>query len=44
VVILGEQELAASQAAVRDMIARQQRPVPLPEVVAEVRRVAGDAP
>ena len=43
VVILGEQELAAGQAAVRDMAARRQRPVPLAEVVAEVRRVADGA-
>jgi histidyl-tRNA synthetase len=41
VIILGEQELAAGQAAVRDMAAREQRPVPLDEVVARVRRVAG---
>jgi histidyl-tRNA synthetase len=39
VVIVGEQELAAGQAAVRDMTARQQRPVPLTEVVAEVGRI-----
>ncbi len=32
VVILGEQELAAGQAAVRDMAAREQHPVPLDEV------------
>jgi histidyl-tRNA synthetase len=44
VVILGEQELAAGQAAVRDMTAREQRPVPLAEVVAEVGRVTGGAP
>jgi histidyl-tRNA synthetase len=45
VVILGEQELAAGQAAVRDMAAREQRPVPLDEVVDQVRRVAaGGAP
>jgi len=43
VVILGDQELAAGQAAVRDMAARRQRPVPLAEVVAEVRRVADGA-
>ena len=41
VVILGEQELAAGQAAVRDMTARDQRPVPLDQVVDQVRRVAG---
>jgi histidyl-tRNA synthetase len=40
VVILGEQELAAGQAAVRDMAARDQRPVPLDQVVDQVRRVA----
>ncbi|HSK35793.1 MAG TPA: His/Gly/Thr/Pro-type tRNA ligase C-terminal domain-containing protein, partial [Actinomycetota bacterium] len=45
VVILGEQELAAGQAAVRDMTARDQRPVPLDQVVDHVRRVAaGGAP
>jgi len=45
VIILGEQELAAGQAAVRDMTARDQRPVPLDQVVDQVRRVAaGDAP
>ena len=45
VVILGEQELAAGQAAVRDMTAREQRPVPLDQVVDQVRRVAaGGAP
>ncbi len=41
VVILGEQELAAGQAAVRDMTARDQQPVPLDHVVDHVRRVAG---
>jgi len=41
VIILGEQELAAGQAAVRDMAAREQHPVALDEVVAQVRRVAG---
>src|ERR671910_186734 len=41
VVILGEQELAAGQAAVRDMTARDQLPVPLDQVVDHVRRVAG---
>jgi histidyl-tRNA synthetase len=40
VVILGEQELAAGQAAVRDMAARQQQPVPLGEVVDRVRGIA----
>ena len=40
VVILGEQELAAGRAAVRDMTARDQQAVPLEEVVARVRRVA----
>jgi len=40
VVILGEQELAAGLAAVRDMAARDQQAVPLEEVVARVRRVA----
>ncbi|HEX3201389.1 MAG TPA: His/Gly/Thr/Pro-type tRNA ligase C-terminal domain-containing protein, partial [Actinomycetes bacterium] len=45
VVILGEQELAGGQAAVRDMAARRQHPVPLAEVVDEVRRVtSGVAP
>ena len=44
VVILGEQELAAGQAAVRDMTARDQRPVPLAEVVAEVGRITGGTP
>jgi histidyl-tRNA synthetase len=44
VVILGEQELAAGQATVRDMAARAQRPVVLDEVVPEVRRVIGGAP
>ena len=41
VVLLGEQELAAGQAAVRDMTARDQQPVPLDQVVDHVRRVAG---
>jgi histidyl-tRNA synthetase len=40
VVILGEQELAAGLAAVRDMAARDQQAVPLEEVVARVRQVA----
>jgi histidyl-tRNA synthetase len=45
VVILGEQELAAGQAAVRDMTARQQEPVALGEVVGRVREIAaGGAP
>jgi histidyl-tRNA synthetase len=39
VVILGEQELAAGQAAVRDMAARDQRPVALAEVVARVGEI-----
>jgi histidyl-tRNA synthetase len=43
VVILGEQELAAGQAAVRDMAARRQHPVPVAEVVDEVRRVTSGA-
>jgi histidyl-tRNA synthetase len=43
VVILGEQELAAGQAAVRDMTARDQQPVPLDQVVDHVRRVAAGA-
>jgi histidyl-tRNA synthetase len=43
VVILGEQELAAGQAAVRDMAAREQAPVPLDEVVRQVQRIAGEA-
>ena len=41
VVILGEQELAAGRAAVRDMTARDQQPVPLDQVVDHVRRVTG---
>jgi histidyl-tRNA synthetase len=44
VVILGEQELAAGQAAVRDMAERQQRPIPLAEVVTEVRRITTGGP
>jgi histidyl-tRNA synthetase len=44
VVILGEQELAAGQAAVRDMQAREQAPVDLDRVVAEVRRITGGTP
>jgi histidyl-tRNA synthetase len=40
VVILGDQELAAGQAAVRDMGARLQEPVGLGEVVARVRAIA----
>jgi histidyl-tRNA synthetase len=41
VVILGEQELAAGRAAVRDMGARAQAEVALGEVVAAVGRIAG---
>ena len=41
VLILGEQELAAGQAAVRDMAARAQQPVPLDQVVAHVRQLTG---
>jgi len=40
VVIVGEQELAAGQAAVRDMTARSQTAVPLQAVAAEVARIA----
>jgi histidyl-tRNA synthetase len=40
VVIVGEQELAAGQAAVRDMGAREQAPVPLDRVVARVGEIA----
>jgi histidyl-tRNA synthetase len=40
VVILGEQELAAGQATVRDMTAREQAPVPLAEAVRRVQEVA----
>jgi histidyl-tRNA synthetase len=43
VVILGEQELATGQAAVRDMAARRQEPVGLGEVVARVRGIADRA-
>jgi histidyl-tRNA synthetase len=42
VVILGEQELSAGQAAVRDMAAREQSPVPLHEVVGRVRQLTSD--
>jgi histidyl-tRNA synthetase len=41
VVILGEQELAAGQATVRDMTAREQAPVPLAEAVRRVQEIAG---
>jgi histidyl-tRNA synthetase len=44
VVILGEQELAAGQATVRDMTARSQAPVELAQVVSRVREVATRAP
>jgi histidyl-tRNA synthetase len=44
VVILGEQELAAGQATVRDMTAREQAPVELAQVVSRVRDVAARAP
>jgi histidyl-tRNA synthetase len=44
VIILGEHELADSQAAVRDMTARQQTAVPLDQVVTSVRRVARGSP
>ena len=40
VVILGEQELAAGQATVRDMTAREQAPVPLAAVVSQVHHIA----
>jgi histidyl-tRNA synthetase len=40
VVILGEQELAAGQATVRDMTARDQAPVELAQVVSRVRDIA----
>jgi histidyl-tRNA synthetase len=40
VVILGERELATGQAAVRDMTARDQSPVPLAEVIGCVTRLA----
>jgi histidyl-tRNA synthetase len=43
VVIVGEQELAAGQAAVRDMTARQQAPVELGEVVGRVAQIAAGA-
>ena len=38
--LLGEQELAAGQAAVRDMTARVQEPVGLGEAVARVAAIA----
>ena len=44
VVILGEQELGAGQATVRDMTAREQAPVDLAGVVSRVRDVAAHAP
>jgi histidyl-tRNA synthetase len=44
VVILGEQELAAGQATVRDMTAREQAPVDLAGVVSRVRDIAARAP
>jgi histidyl-tRNA synthetase len=44
VVILGEQELAAGQATVRDMTARDQAPVELAQVVSRVRDIATRAP
>jgi histidyl-tRNA synthetase len=40
VVILGEQELGADQATVRDMTAREQAPVDLAGVVRRVRDIA----
>jgi histidyl-tRNA synthetase len=40
VVIVGEQELAVGQAAVRDMTARSQTAVPLQAAAAEVARIA----
>jgi histidyl-tRNA synthetase len=40
VVILGEQELAAGQAAVRDMAAREQEAVAMGEVVTRVAAIA----
>jgi histidyl-tRNA synthetase len=42
VVLLGEQELAAGQATVRDMTAREQAAVALGEVVARVRAIAAE--
>jgi histidyl-tRNA synthetase len=42
VVLLGEQELAAGQATVRDMTAREQGAVALGEVVARVREIAAE--
>jgi histidyl-tRNA synthetase len=42
VVLLGEQELAAGQATVRDMTAREQAAVALGEVVARVREIAAE--
>lgn len=44
VVLLGDEELAAGQASVRDMAARQQAGVPLDSVVAAVARIAATAP
>jgi histidyl-tRNA synthetase len=44
VVILGGQELAAGQATVRDMTARDQAPVELAQVVSRVREIATRAP
>jgi histidyl-tRNA synthetase len=44
VVILGERELAAGQAAVRDMTARSQAPVDLGGVVARVRELRAGGP
>jgi histidyl-tRNA synthetase len=44
VVILGEQELAAGQATVRDMTARDQAPVELAQVVSRAREIATRAP
>jgi histidyl-tRNA synthetase len=42
VVLLGEDELAAGQASVRDMAAREQVGVPLDSVVAAVARVTAE--
>jgi histidyl-tRNA synthetase len=44
VVLLGEEELAAGQASVRDMAARDQVGVPLDAVVATVARITAAAP
>jgi histidyl-tRNA synthetase len=44
VVILGERELAAEQATVRDMTAREQAPVELAQVVSRVRDVVARVP